>query len=102
MIYILYSFDRNEYIRIKTRARKAPLPPHNFQVPSVTSLFPAANWLEREVFDMFGVDFPGHPNLKRILMPDDWEGFPLRKDKSIVAMDEEWVHRNLGIESAQS
>ena len=101
VIYILYSFARNEYLRVKVRAEIAPLPPHNFQVPSVTSLFPAANWLEREVFDMFGIDFPGHPNLKRILMPEDWEGFPLRKDKSIVAMDQDWVQRNLGIESGQ-
>ena len=102
VIYVLYSFARNEYLRVKARAGIHPLPPHNFQVPSVVSLFPAANWLEREVYDMFGIDFPGHPNLKRILMPEDWEGFPLRKDKSIVAMDEDWVHRNLGIESAQS
>lgn len=102
LIYILYSFGRNEYVRVKTRASEAPLEPGSFQVPSVTPLFAAANWLEREVFDMFGIKFPGHPNLKRILMPDDWEGFPLRKDKSIVAMDEDWVHRNLGIESAQS
>ena len=101
VIYILYSFPRNEYLRVKVRVDIAPLPPHDFQVPSITSLFPAANWLEREVFDMFGIDFPGHPNLKRILMPEDWEGFPLRKDKSIVTMDQDWVERNLGIESGQ-
>ena len=101
VIYILYSLARNEYLRMNVQAAITPLPPHHFQVPSVVSLFPAANWLEREVFDMFGIDFPGHPNLKRILMPEDWEGFPLRKDKSIVAMDQDWVERNLGIESGQ-
>ena len=49
-------------------------------IPSVTGLWPAANWHEREAFDLFGIVFDGHPNLKRILMADDWVGFPLRKD----------------------
>jgi NADH-quinone oxidoreductase subunit C len=95
LIYILYSFARNERIRIKTRASE------NEPVPSITSVFEGANWLEREVYDMFGVTFTGHPNLKRILMPDEWHGFPLRKDSSIIGMDNEWVQSNLGIESGQ-
>jgi len=49
-------------------------------IPSVTDLWPAANWHEREAFDLLGLEFPGHPNLRRILLADDWEGFPLRKD----------------------
>ena len=95
LVYILYSFERNERVRLKTRA------PLNVSVPSVTPLYAAANWLEREVFDMFGIPFSGHPDLKRILMPEDWRGHPLRKDASITGMDNQWVKDNLGIESGQ-
>lgn len=95
IVYILYSFGKNERIRVKTRVSEAQA------VPSIVPLFDAANWLEREVFDMFGIHFAGHPDLKRILMPDDWHGYPLRKDASIIGMDQEWVQKNLGIESGQ-
>ncbi len=96
LIYILYSFERNEYVRVKTRAAL------DEAVPSLSDLFVGADWMEREIFDMFGIPFTGHPNLKRILMPEDWNGFPLRKDHSIIGMDNEWVRNNLGIESGQS
>jgi NADH-quinone oxidoreductase subunit C len=95
LVYILYSFARNERIRIKTRI------PEGFKPESAVSVHPTANWLEREVYDMFGIEFASHPDLKRILMPDDWQGHPLRKDYGILQMDNRWVKENLGIESGQ-
>lgn len=95
LIYILYSFARNERIRLKTRIAEEE------EAPSITSVFKGADWLEREVFDMFGIRFAGHPNLKRILLPDEWQGHPLRKDSSIIGMDNAWVQAHLGIESGQ-
>jgi NADH-quinone oxidoreductase subunit C len=74
VIYCLYSTRFHSRLRLKVRAaEKDP-------VPSVCVIWPAANWLEREVYDLFGVNFVGHPDLRRILMPDDWQGFPQRKD----------------------
>lgn len=93
--FILYNFTSRHRLRIKTQIAEGQA------FPSLTPLYAAANWLEREVFDMFGIHFTGHPNLKRILMPDDWSGHPLRKDYSILEMDQAWVKKHLGIESGQ-
>jgi len=95
IIWILYSFPRNERIRVKTNIADGA------SFPSSVSIWPAANWLEREVFDMFGIKFDGHPDMKRILLPDGWKGYPLRKDYGIIQQDQEWVQINLGIESGQ-
>jgi len=95
IIYILYSFSRNERIRIKAEIAEGERP------QSSAAIYPGANWLEREVFDMFGVRFAGHPDLKRILLPDEWTGHPLRKDYSINQMDNRWVRENLGVDSGQ-
>ena len=75
VVYHLLSFDRNAYIRIKV-----PLRENDLHIPTVTDLWPGANWYEREVWDMFGILVDGHPHLERILMPTTWEGHPLRKD----------------------
>jgi NADH-quinone oxidoreductase subunit C len=74
LVYCLYSTRHRGRIRVKVRAAEAQ------PVSSVSSIWPAANWLEREVFDMFGVNFVGHPDRRRILMPEDWQGYPQRKD----------------------
>jgi NADH-quinone oxidoreductase subunit C len=74
-VYHLTSMTYRRRIRLE-----AAVPAENPHLPSVTSVYPTADWQEREAYDMFGIIFDGHPNLTRILMPDDWEGFPQRKD----------------------
>jgi NADH-quinone oxidoreductase subunit C len=95
VLWILYSFARNERIRVKTQIADGET------IASAVPIWATANWLEREVFDMFGIKFDGHPDLKRILLPDGWKGHPLRKDYGILQQDNEWVQINLGIESGQ-
>lgn len=75
VVYHLLSMKRKERVRLKIQ-----LPGSDPSLESITSVWPAANFFEREVFDLFGVRFQGHPYLRRILMPEDWEGHPLRKD----------------------
>lgn len=74
VVYLLHSLDKNARLRLKFRVNETD------EVDSVTSVWRSANWYEREVFDMFGVKFRNHPDMRRILLPSDWEGHPLRKD----------------------
>jgi NADH-quinone oxidoreductase subunit C len=95
VVYVVYSFARNERVRIKTYI------PEGFKLETAVGVHLTANWLEREVFDMFGIEFEGHPDMRRILMPEEWQGYPLRKDYGILQQDDRWVRENLGIESGQ-
>jgi len=95
VVWILYSFEHNQRVRVKTMIKDGD------PAPSVAGLWTTANWLERECYDMFGIRFEGHPDLRRILLPDGWQGFPLRKEYGITQQDSEWVKINLGIESGQ-
>lgn len=79
VVYHLHSIERNQRLRLKCRVRgEDPV------IESVTSVWRSANWYEREVFDLFGVRFVNHPDPRRIMLPDDWEGHPLRKDYPIT------------------
>jgi len=91
----LYSFPKNERLRLKAHLGE------NETVSTVIPIWPVANWLEREIYDMFGIRFDGHPDLRRILLPEEWVGYPLRKDYDILTQDKAWVKENLGIESGQ-
>ncbi len=80
--YHLYSFDHGTRLRLKVRVTVED--PH---LPTVTGVWPTADWHEREVYDFFGIRFDGHPNLVRILMPEDWQGYPHRKDYPLGGVD---------------
>ena len=95
LVYILYSFARNERVRVKTYIADG------YKPETSVGVHLTANWLEREAFDMFGIEFAGHPDMRRILLPEEWQGYPLRKDYGIIQQDERWVQENLGIESGQ-
>jgi NADH-quinone oxidoreductase subunit C len=75
VVYVLVSLINRFRVRLKVR-----LPADDPHIATVTDVWPAANWLEREVWDMFGIAFDGHPDPRRLLMPEDWQGYPLRKD----------------------
>ncbi|MEW6608923.1 MAG: NADH-quinone oxidoreductase subunit C [bacterium] len=80
VVYHLYSIEKNHRIRIKTAVGDGE------SISSVTGIWQGANWFEREVYDLFGVEFENHPDLRRILLPDDWQGHPLRKDYPLEAI----------------
>jgi len=75
LVYLFYSMQRHTWLRLKTRT--------DSEAPSITEQIPGANWYEREVWDLFGVRFEGHPELRRIMLPDDWQGHPLRRSEPL-------------------
>jgi NADH-quinone oxidoreductase subunit C len=87
LAYHLLSMRHHRRLRVEVGLPPTPDPPH---VPSVTPMFLTANWLEREVFDFFGVMFDGHPDLRRIEMPEDWVGHPLRKDHPLAGVNTQY------------
>jgi NADH-quinone oxidoreductase subunit C len=88
VIYNLFSISKNERVRLKVATNSEG-------VGSVTSIWPAAEWPEREVYDLFGVVFHNHPDLRRILLPPDWDGHPLRKDYPLEFIENAWTERHL-------
>jgi NADH-quinone oxidoreductase subunit C len=79
IVYLVHSLQRSERLRLKCRVRS-----DRAEIDSVTGVWPGANWYEREVFDLFGIVFRNHPDLRRIMMPEGWEGHPLRKDYPVT------------------
>jgi NADH-quinone oxidoreductase subunit C len=88
VVYSLYSISKNERVRLNVDTNAEG-------VESVTSVWPSADWLEREVYDLFGVVFHNHPDLRRILLPPDWEGHPLRKDYPLEFIENRWTENHL-------
>ena len=75
LVYLFYSMAQHTWLRLKTRT--------DAEAPSLTASVPGIDWYEREVFDLFGVRFEGHPDLRRIMLPDDWQGYPLRRTEPL-------------------
>lgn len=88
VVYQLYSISKNERVRLKAAV-------NGEGIESVTSVWPSADWPEREVYDLFGVVFRNHPDLRRILLPPDWEGHPLRKDYPLEFVENRWTEEHL-------
>jgi NADH-quinone oxidoreductase subunit C len=82
LAYELSSLEEHHRLRVKVG-----LPEDDPRVPSIVSLFPTADWHERETYDFYGIVFDGHPDLRRILLPEGWEGWPLRKDEELGGVD---------------
>src|SRR5262245_13072209 len=89
LVVSLYSVPHNRRLRVKAGIAEGD------SCPSLTSIWSGADWMEREAYDMFGVKFEGHPDLRRILLPEDWPGFPLRKEYPIEYRDNEWTDKHL-------
>lgn len=89
IVYNLYSISANERVRLRVAVDDVN------GVETVSGVWPAANWMEREVFDLFGVQFRNHPDLRRILLPTDWQGHPLRKDYPLEFIENEWTAKHL-------
>jgi NADH-quinone oxidoreductase subunit C len=89
VVILLYSTSKNRRLRVKVSLADGEA------CPSVTPIWAGADWMEREVFDMFGIRFEGHPDLRRILLPEDWPGHPLRKEYPIEYRDNEWTDKHL-------
>lgn len=85
VVYQLFSIDKGHSIRIR-----AQVPEGDASIDTVTSMWEGAGWHERECYDMFGIVFKGHPDLRRVLMPEDWQGHPLRKDYPLKGTKEYW------------
>jgi len=88
VVYNLYSISKNERVRLNVDT-------NGEGVESVTSIWPSADWMEREVYDLFGVSFHNHPDLRRILLPPDWDGHPLRKDYPLEFIENRWTENHL-------
>jgi len=89
IVYNLFSIPTYQRVRLKVRTDETA------GVASVTGEWPSANWLEREVYDLFGIEFDGHPDLRRLLLPPDWEGHPLRKDYPLEFIENAWTAKHL-------
>lgn len=91
VVYHLYSFPRHARLRVKAALADGE------SIQSVSDLWSTANWMEREVYDLFGIHFDKHPDLRRILLPADWEGHPLRREHDLEYRETDWVRRHLSI-----
>ncbi len=96
VVYHLYSIKHRHALRLKAEVTE-----ENPSIDSVVPIWVGANWHEREAYDLFGIVFKGHPDLRRILMPEDWEGYPLRKDYPIEGPQKEWSGFNDVLERAK-
>lgn len=102
VIYLLASLGVEGFGDVARRLRmKVRVPGEHSHLPTVSDVWPAANWAEREVYDLFGVHFDDHPDLRRLLMPEDWEGFPLRKDYPVQIKQAVKTHEPLQLSAEQ-